>query len=315
MMKVLQMEVGSLGTNCYIAYCENTKKAVIIDPGGDAAKILAAVSREKLSVEAIINTHGHADHVLANVKVQEATGAPLWIHGGDADMLGSGSRNLSAFLGGATSCGKADRLLSDGEVLPVGDFSLTVLHTPGHTPGGISLLTGKTVFVGDTLFAESIGRTDFPGGSYSQLINSIKEKLMVLDDEVKAYPGHGPATTIGWDSVVGLARLSSVDGVWGGQKAAEVVGQCSLSMTWRGIDYHPQLRRDEEFTVDGHPGWIRITDLSFTVPGIRATTEVQTVVIVQARDESYAYLSYLPDTAAHLKAALDATREGLRVAD
>ena len=114
-------------------------------------------------------------------------------------MLGSGSRNLSAFLGGATSCGKADRLLSDGEVLPVGDFSLTVLHTPGHTPGGISLLTGKTVFVGDTLFAESIGRTDFPGGSYSQLINSIKEKLMVLDDEVKAYPGHGPATTIGWE--------------------------------------------------------------------------------------------------------------------
>ncbi len=198
-MKIIQMEVGSLGTNCYIAYCENTKKAVIIDPGGDAAKILAAVAREGLSVVAIINTHGHADHVLANVKVQDATGAPLWIHSADADMLGSGSRNLSAFLGGATSCGKADRLLSDGEILPVGDFSLTVLHTPGHTPGGISLLTGKTVFVGDTLFAESIGRTDFPGGSYSQLIHSIKEKLMVLDDEVKAYPGHGPATTIGWE--------------------------------------------------------------------------------------------------------------------
>lgn len=198
-MKIIQMEVGSLGTNCYIAYCENTKKAVIIDPGGDAAKILAAVAREGLLVEAIINTHGHADHVLANVQVQDATGAPLWIHSADADMLGSGSRNLSAFLGGATSCGKADRLLSDGEVLPVGDFSLTVLHTPGHTPGGISLLTDKTVFVGDTLFAESIGRTDFPGGSYSQLIHSIKEKLMVLDDEVKAYPGHGPATTIGWE--------------------------------------------------------------------------------------------------------------------
>ncbi len=198
-MKVIQLEVGSLGTNCYIAYCENTKKAVIIDPGGDAVKIMAAVSREGLLVEAIINTHGHADHVLANVKVQEATAAPLWIHSADADMLGSGSRNLSAFLGGATSCGKADRLLADGEVLPVGDFSLTVLHTPGHTPGGISLLFDKTVFVGDTLFAESIGRTDFPGGSYSQLINSIKTKLMTLDDEVKAYPGHGPATTIGWE--------------------------------------------------------------------------------------------------------------------
>ena len=198
-MKISQLEVGSLGTNCYITYCENTKKAVIIDPGGDAAKILAAVSREGLLVEAIINTHGHADHVLANVKLQEATGAPIWIHSADADMLGSGSRNLSAFLGGATSCGKADRLLTDGEVLPIGDFSLTVLHTPGHTPGGISLLFDKTVFVGDTLFAESIGRTDFPGGSYSQLINSIKTKLMTLDDEVKAYPGHGPATTIGWE--------------------------------------------------------------------------------------------------------------------
>jgi glyoxylase-like metal-dependent hydrolase (beta-lactamase superfamily II) len=198
-MKIIQLEVGSLGTNCYIAYCENTKKAVIIDPGGDAAKILAAVSREGLLVEAIINTHGHADHVLANVKVQEATGAPLWIHSADADMLGSGSRNLSAFLGGATSCGKADRLLADGEVLPIGDFTLTVLHTPGHTPGGISLLFDKTVFVGDTLFAESIGRTDFPGGSYSQLIQSIQTKLMTLDDEVKAYPGHGPATTIGWE--------------------------------------------------------------------------------------------------------------------
>ena len=198
-MKIIQLEVGSLGTNCYIAYCENTKKAVIIDPGGDAAKILAAVSREGLLVEAIINTHGHADHVLANVKVQEATGAPLWILSADADMLGSGSRNLSAFLGGATSCGKADRLLADGEVLPIGDFTLTVLHTPGHTPGGISLLFDKTVFVGDTLFAESIGRTDFPGGSYSQLLESIKTKLMVLDDETKVYPGHGPATTIGWE--------------------------------------------------------------------------------------------------------------------
>ncbi len=123
------------------------------------------------------------------------------------------------------------------------------------------------------------------------------------------------ANSMGWDSVVALARLSSVDGVWGGQRAAEVVSQCSLSMTWRGIDYHPEVRRDEERTVDGHPGWIRITDLSFTVPGIRATREVQTVIAVQVGDESYAYLSYLPNTAENLKAALDATREGLRVDD
>ena len=198
-MKVLQLEVGSLGTNCYIAYCENTKKAVIIDPGGDAARILALVNREGLTVEAIINTHGHADHVLANVKVQEGTGAPIWIHSADANMLGSGSRNLSAYMGASTSCGAADRLLTDGEVLTIGDFTLKVLHTPGHTPGGISLLGDKTVFVGDALFAESIGRTDFPGGSYRQLIQSSTTKLMVLDDDVKAFPGHGPATTIGWE--------------------------------------------------------------------------------------------------------------------
>ena len=193
------MEVGSLGTNCYIAYCENTKKAVVIDPGGDASRIMAAINREGLTVEAIINTHGHADHVMANIKVKEATGAPLWIHSADADMLGSGSRNLSAYLGGSVSCGTPDRLLAEGDVLSVGDFTLKVLHTPGHTPGGISLLADKEVFVGDTLFAESIGRTDFPGGSYSQLIQSIKTKLMTLDDDVKAYPGHGPATTIGWE--------------------------------------------------------------------------------------------------------------------
>ena len=198
-MKIIQLEVGSLGTNCYIAYCENTKKAVVIDPGGDAARIIAAINREKLTVQAIINTHGHADHVLANIKVQEATGAPLWIHSADADMLGNGARNLSAYIGASASCGTPDRLLTDGDVLPVGEFNLKVLHTPGHTPGGISLFAGKAVFVGDTLFAESIGRTDFPGGSYSQLIDSIKTKLMVLDDEVKVYPGHGPVTTIGWE--------------------------------------------------------------------------------------------------------------------
>ena len=198
-MKVLQLEVGSLGTNCYIAYCEKPRKAVVIDPGGDAARILATLNREGLTVEAIINTHGHADHVLANTKVKEATGAPIWIHSADADMLGSGSRNLSAYMGASTSCGTADRLLADGDILTIGEFTLKVLHTPGHTPGGISLLGDKAVFVGDTLFAESIGRTDFPGGSYSQLIQSIKNKLMALPDELKAFPGHGPATTIGWE--------------------------------------------------------------------------------------------------------------------
>ncbi|MFT4295097.1 MAG: hypothetical protein QM582_06765 [Micropruina sp.] len=123
------------------------------------------------------------------------------------------------------------------------------------------------------------------------------------------------ATSMGWQSVIALARLSSVDGAWGLQKAAEVVSQCSLSMTWRGIDYHPAVRRDESITVDGHQGWIRITDLSFSVPGIRATAEVQTVVTVQVDDHSYAFLSYLPNSAPELQPAVDAARDGLRVKD
>lgn len=120
-------------------------------------------------------------------------------------------------------------------------------------------------------------------------------------------------SSLGWNSVVALARLSSVDGAWGAQQAAEVVGQCSLSMTWLGIDYHPRPRSDEPITVDGHPGWLRVTDLSFAVPGIRASREVQTVVTLDAGGETYAYLSYLPDTADHLKASVDATRAGIRV--
>jgi glyoxylase-like metal-dependent hydrolase (beta-lactamase superfamily II) len=198
-MKVIAMEVGNLGTNCYVVYCEATGKAAVIDPGGDPQAILAVIAEHKLTVEWIINTHGHADHVLANLSLKEATGAPLLIHQADAEMLNSAQKNLSSFIGGGATCGPADRLLHEGDMIPVGQFDLKVIHTPGHTPGGICLLAGDVLFSGDTLFAESIGRTDFPGGSYSQLINSIKEKLMVLDDKVAVRPGHGPETTIGWE--------------------------------------------------------------------------------------------------------------------
>ena len=198
-MKHIKMEVGNLGTNCYILFCEKTLKAAVIDPGGNAEEIMAFIHREKLQVDYIINTHGHADHILANTKVKEATGALLLIHQEDADMLTSAERNLSIFIGGAMTCGPADRLLKDGEMIQVGHIALQVIHTPGHTPGGISLIAGDTLFCGDTLFADSIGRTDFPGGSYRQLIQSIQEKLMVLGDEVKVLPGHGPDTTIGWE--------------------------------------------------------------------------------------------------------------------
>ena len=193
------MEVGNLGTNCYIAYCEDTLQAFVIDPGDDATRIIKTINEKRLKVSAIINTHGHFDHVMANTRLKDATQAPIWIHAGDAEMLTSGSKNLSSFMGPGITCGSADRELSEGDVLTAGSVTFKVLHTPGHTPGGICLLAEDVVIVGDTLFAESIGRTDFPGGSYSQLINSIKTKLMTLGDEYKVFPGHGPATTIGWE--------------------------------------------------------------------------------------------------------------------
>lgn len=196
-MKIIQLEVGNLGTNCYIVYCEQTKKAGVIDPGGSAASIIAEIHRANLEVEYIINTHGHADHIAANDAVQKATGAKVLIHHSDANMLTSAQANLSMYIGGAIVCQEADRLLSHNDAITIGTIEFKVLHTPGHTQGGICLLADKVLIAGDTLFAESIGRTDFPGGSYSELINGIKEHLMILDDDVKVLPGHGPSTTIG----------------------------------------------------------------------------------------------------------------------
>ncbi len=199
-MKIFTLEVGNLGTNCYIVFDEATREAAVIDPGGGFADINSFINREQLTVKYIINTHGHVDHILANLQLKDATGAPILIHEADAAMLTSGQRNMSAFIGGSVSCGPADTLLKEGDVIKVSaGVALTVIHTPGHTPGGICLLTDGVLFSGDTLFAESIGRTDFPGGSYSQLIANIKEKLLVLDDAVRVLPGHGPETTIGWE--------------------------------------------------------------------------------------------------------------------
>ncbi|HML34288.1 MULTISPECIES: MBL fold metallo-hydrolase [Sporomusa] len=198
-MKVIQMGVGHLGTNCYILYCEQTSKAAVIDPGGSAEAIIAEINKAGLKVEYIINTHGHADHVAANDAVKQATGAKVLIHYEDAEMLTSAERNLSIYIGGGMVCQSADRLLSHNDTISIGNIELKVLHTPGHTPGGICLLTDSLLVAGDTLFAGSIGRTDFPGGSYSQLIHSIKENLMPLADDVRVLPGHGPETTIGWE--------------------------------------------------------------------------------------------------------------------
>ena len=196
-MQVQQLVVGELSTNCYLVISEDTKRAAVIDPGGDAPLILSAIHKAGVTVDYIIDTHGHLDHVLAAADVQAATKAKIAIHKLDVPLLTNDPTGLADWLGVKLPIFVPDLLLDEGDELRVGDITLRVIHTPGHTPGHITLLTAGAAFVGDVLFAQGIGRTDFPGGSYQQLMESIRTRLLTLDDDTIVYPGHGPATTIG----------------------------------------------------------------------------------------------------------------------
>ncbi len=191
--------VGLLEVNCYILGDEETKEAVVIDPGGDEDEILETLKFHGLKCKLIIDTHGHFDHVDANAPVQVATGAQIAIHSLDAHMLSRPSQDALLFTGNRARTSKADILLKEGDVLSFGKYRLKVLHTPGHTPGHISLVLENhtVVYVGDLLFAGSIGRTDFPGGSFEALINAVKTKIFPLGDQYTVFPGHGPVTTVG----------------------------------------------------------------------------------------------------------------------
>ena len=196
-MIIKELVVGPLMANCFICGCSKTKEAVVIDPGGDANTILLALADAKLKVKYIINTHGHFDHVSANGKMKDATGADILIHPLDAPMLEKLSSNAAFFGVSVENSPPCDQTLEEGDTVSFGDITLEVLHTPGHTPGGISLYTDGVVFVGDTLFAGSIGRTDFPGGDFNTLISSIKTKLFKMNDDMRVFSGHGPETSIG----------------------------------------------------------------------------------------------------------------------
>ena len=196
-MIIKELVVGPLMANCFIFGCKETKEAVVIDPGGDADRILFSLADSGLTVKYIINTHGHFDHVAANGKIKDATGADILIHPLDAPMLGSLSANAAFFGISVENSPPCDQTIEEGDTVSFGKITLKVLHTPGHTPGGISLYTDKIVFVGDTLFSGSIGRTDFPGGDFNTLISSIRTKLFKMDDDVRVFSGHGPETSIG----------------------------------------------------------------------------------------------------------------------
>jgi hydroxyacylglutathione hydrolase len=193
------LTVGLLEVNCYILGDEETKEAVVIDPGGDDDEILEALQNSGLKLKLIIDTHGHFDHVDANQPLKAATGAKIAIHEADAQMLAQPSAEALFFTGNRLRTSQADILLKEGDVLSFGKYRLKVLHTPGHTPGGISLvLEDHTyVYVGDLLFAGSIGRTDFPGGSFEALVEAVRTKIFPLGDNYTVFPGHGPVTTVG----------------------------------------------------------------------------------------------------------------------
>lgn len=197
-MLVKCLAVGPMLANCYLVWCEETKEALVIDPGGEGGRILAEIKRKQLQVKYIVNTHGHVDHIAANREVKEGTGGKILIHAEDAPLLTSPNLNFSMYMGIPVKGPTAEVLLCEGEEIILGSrVELAVIHTPGHTRGGICLKADDAIFTGDTLFAGSIGRTDFPGGSYQELLDSIKNKILCCDDDCIVYPGHGPPSTVG----------------------------------------------------------------------------------------------------------------------
>jgi len=189
--------VGPMQVNCYLLAEENNSSAIIIDPGEEETRIRKVLARHKLKPGLIVNTHGHIDHIGCDDKF----GVPVYIHKDDAALLQNPELNLSLLVASPLSVKATIRTLEDNENIVLGGLQLKTIHIPGHTPGGIALLLekprGKILFSGDSLFCEGIGRTDFPGASSELLVESIKEKLLVLPEDTLVYPGHGPSSTIG----------------------------------------------------------------------------------------------------------------------
>ncbi|MCK4486953.1 MAG: MBL fold metallo-hydrolase [Desulfobacterales bacterium] len=199
-MIIKQMRLGPMDVFCYILGCEDTLKGLVIDPAGEEERILETARALGITIESVVNTHGHPDHTCGNRKIAEQTGAKIYMHALDDRFFNTPEGHSMAIQMGFTPSPPADVLLNDGDIISFGDKGLTVLHTPGHSPGGICLYVEDNLFTGDTLFVGAVGRTDLPGGSMETLLRSIKDRILSLPDETIIWPGHdyggSPTSTI-----------------------------------------------------------------------------------------------------------------------
>ncbi|MBC8384736.1 MAG: MBL fold metallo-hydrolase [Candidatus Cloacimonetes bacterium] len=197
------------GTNTYLVWDEDSKEAIMIDPAAPDKILVREIQNNDLSLSCIINTHGHGDHIGGNKLMKESFNTNLCIHRADAEMLTSPHLNFSSSIGYNLVSPKADIILKDGATIKFGNKEIEIIHTPGHTKGGICVYVDNLLFCGDTLFCDSIGRTDLPGGNFEDIKKSIREKLFILPEDTIVFPGHGPQTTIGHEKnenpFVGLA--------------------------------------------------------------------------------------------------------------
>lgn len=200
-MKYEMVVVGALETNCYLVYCEETRESAVVDPGGDPERIIRKIAELELRPVILINTHGHVDHVGANKDIKEKYEIPLCIHSADSKMLDNILASAMGLFLGAKKSPTPDRYLEEGEKIPIGNSHLKVIHTPGHSPGSISLSGDGFLLCGDLLFYGGVGRTDLPGGSWSVLEDSIRNKIFTFPDETIVLPGHGPETSVGQEKM------------------------------------------------------------------------------------------------------------------
>lgn len=199
-MLIKRMPLGCYGANSYILTCEDTKESVVVDPGGEPEDTIKAITDGNLDLKYIILTHGHGDHIGAVLDLKEKYNVPVLIHEDDEQLINDSDKNLSSQLPMKDTSFKSDRQLKDGDVVKFGNVELEVIHTPGHSPGCICLKSGKDILTGDTLFRGSIGRTDLYGSSsQEELVTSVKEKIMIYEDDVKLHSGHGVESTIDFE--------------------------------------------------------------------------------------------------------------------